>query len=72
MILAMRVSPRPLRTWMRVVVACAMMLPPMGFTLGPAKMLPPSRLAWTTYAKCSARAALKTQPQREEARHRRA
>lgn len=32
----------------RVVVACAMMLPPMGLTDGPANMDPPSRLAATT------------------------
>jgi hypothetical protein len=48
-ILATRVSPRPFFTWMRVVVACAMIFPPMGFTLGPANIEPPSRLAATTW-----------------------
>ncbi len=38
------------RSQRRVVVACAMMLPPMGLMLGPANMAPPSRLAATTCA----------------------
>ncbi len=45
----LRLSPRPFFRYSRVVVACAMMLPPMGFTEGPANMLPPSRLAATTW-----------------------
>ena len=49
MIFAMRVSPRPFFTHMRVVVACAMILPPMGLIVGPANMEPPSRFAATTY-----------------------
>ena len=48
MILTFLFSPRPLLSERRVVVACAMMLPPMGLRLGPANMDPPSRLAATT------------------------
>lgn len=47
-ILHVRVSPRPFFSHNLVVEACAMMLPPMGFTLGPANMLPPSKFAATT------------------------
>mmetsp|Transcript_25502 Transcript_25502/g.71484 ORF Transcript_25502/g.71484 Transcript_25502/m.71484 type:complete len:205 (+) Transcript_25502:81-695(+) len=49
MIFTTRFSPRPFLNHSRVVVACAMMLPPMGFTPGPANMLAPSRLACTTW-----------------------
>jgi hypothetical protein len=35
--LQMRVSPRPLRRYSRVVEACAMMLPPMGTSCGGGK-----------------------------------
>ena len=41
-------SPRPFFSHSRVVDACAMMLPPIGFTDGPANMLAPSRFAATT------------------------
>ena len=50
MILQVLFSPRPFFSHSRVVEACAMMLPPMGFIDGPANMLPPSRLAATTCA----------------------
>eukprot|EP00955_Chlamydomonas_euryale_P092813 364743-Chlamydomonas_euryale.AAC.12 len=52
MILTTRFSPRPFFSHRRVVVACAMILPPMGLTDGPANMLPPSRFAATTCALC--------------------
>lgn len=48
-IFATRVSPRPFLTWIRVVVACAIMLPPIGLMEGPANMEPPSRFAATTW-----------------------
>ena len=41
-------SPLPFFSHRRVVEACAMMLPPIGFTDGPANMLAPSRFAATT------------------------
>lgn len=43
-----RFSPLPFLSQSRVVVACAMMLPPIGLIEGPANMLPPSKLAATT------------------------
>jgi hypothetical protein len=47
-ILAMRFSPRPLRSASRVVDACAMMFPPMGFNaLAPANIALPSGFATT-------------------------
>ena len=48
-ILQTRFSPLPFFSHKRVVVACAMMLPPIGLMEGPANMLPPSRFAATTY-----------------------
>lgn len=48
MILHIRFSPRPFLSQSRVVEAWAIILPPMGFILGPANMLPPSRFAATT------------------------
>ena len=49
MILALRVSPLPFFSSTRVVVACAMMLPPMAFICGPKAMGPASGVA-TTWA----------------------
>lgn len=48
-IFAILVSPRPFLTQILVVVACAMMLPPIGFIDGPANIEPPSKFAATTY-----------------------
>lgn len=48
MIFIVRFSPRPFFRNSLVVVACAMMLPPMGLTDGPENMAAPSRLAATT------------------------
>mmetsp|Transcript_11446 Transcript_11446/g.29036 ORF Transcript_11446/g.29036 Transcript_11446/m.29036 type:complete len:214 (-) Transcript_11446:699-1340(-) len=49
MILTTRDSPLPFLNQRRVVVECAMMLPPMALMEGPANMPPPSRLAATTW-----------------------
>ena len=46
-ILQMRVSPLPLRKYRRVVDACAMMFPPMGF-LGSALNMAQAPSTWAT------------------------